>query len=48
MAINLTALSVVYLIARITLLVEAMVLLRKQPATAFLAVDWTKFHNKFF
>ena len=45
------ALSVVYMLARIILLIEAVVLLRKQPTSVFLVVDWTKFvphiHVKF-
>jgi hypothetical protein len=41
-AVTSVALSWVYLFARITLLIEAVVLLRKQPPTVFLAVDWTK------
>jgi hypothetical protein len=35
------ALCWVYLLARISLLIEALELLRKQPASAFLNVDWT-------
>ncbi len=43
------ALASVYLFARMTLLIEALVLLRKQPKTVLLVVDWTKFvpHLKF-
>lgn len=37
------ALSWVYLAARLALIVEAIVLLRKQPPTAFLEVDWTRY-----
>lgn len=43
------ALTPVYMLLRLTLLIEAIVLLRKQPASVFLVVDWTKFvpHLKF-
>ena len=48
-AIISVALSWVYLAARIILLVEAIELMRKQPPSAFLEVDWTRFvpHIKF-
>ena len=48
-AIFSVAVSWVYMLARITLLVEAVILLRKQPTTVFSVVDWTKFtpHIKF-
>ena len=32
-----------YVLARLTLLVEAIVLLRQQPATAFQAINWSTF-----
>jgi len=41
------ALSWVYLLARLALLVEAIELLRKQPASVFLDVNWTLPHLKF-
>jgi hypothetical protein len=37
------ALSWVYLADRLALLVEAIGLLRNQPTTVFLEVDWTRF-----
>lgn len=37
------AFSPVYLIVRLILFIEAIVLLRKQPSSVFLVVDWTKF-----
>lgn len=36
-------LLVVYVLARLSLLVQALVLLRKQPASAYVAVDWSRF-----
>ena len=36
-------LAFIYVLARIILLVEALVLLRSQPTDAFKDVDWTKF-----
>jgi hypothetical protein len=33
----------VYILARLLLIVQALVLLRKQPASAFHTVDWTRF-----
>jgi len=36
-------LLVVYVLARLSLLIQALVLLRKQPTSAYVAVDWSRF-----
>jgi len=38
----------VYILARLLLIVQALVLLREQPASAFQTVDWIKFVPHFF
>jgi len=43
LATLLAPLACVYVLARLALFVEALVLLRNQPSTAFLVVDWTKY-----
>ena len=34
---------IAYMLARTSLLVQAVVLLREQPESAFYVVDWTRF-----
>jgi len=41
--IVLTALLFVYVPARLSLITQALALLRDQPPTAFVAVDWTRY-----
>ena len=38
-----TMLLFVYVIARLSLIAQALALLRRQPPSSFVAVDWTKF-----
>ena len=38
-----TALLAIYVLSRVSLIIQALVLLRKQPTDAFIAVDWTKY-----
>ncbi len=38
-----TALLAIYVLSRVSLIVQALALLRKQPADAFIAVDWTRY-----
>ena len=41
--VTMTGLLFIYIPARISLIVQALALMRHQPQTAFLAVDWTKY-----
>jgi len=36
-------LLVVYVLARLSLLIQALVLLRRQPTSAYVVVDWSRF-----
>jgi len=38
-----TALLFVYVLVRLSLIVQALVLLRHQPVAAYVAVDWSKY-----
>jgi len=38
-----TALLAIYVLSRVSLIIQALTLLRKQPTDAFIAVDWTKY-----
>jgi len=38
-----TILLFIYVLARLSLIGQALALLRHQPESAFLAVDWTKY-----
>ena len=38
-----TVLLAIYVLSRVSLIIQALALLRKQPTDAFIAVDWTKY-----
>jgi hypothetical protein len=43
LGVSMTALFFLYVPSRLSLIVQALVLLRDQPAAAYIAVDWTKY-----